>query len=378
MGRGRELPVSVQEFAPPFCPNEECAYHRHDGPAEDWPWEGRGFRQIERRPYWVRQLRCKACGRWFRSSVFGWEYWKKIAGLGYRIHAHLRDGDGIRQAARKLRRGATTVRWHVRLLAMQSELVHWEQHAALAGRLTEPVALDGLRTFAGSQYEPLDLNTAITTESGYVLDLNAAGLRRSGSMRPGQKQRRAERDERLGRPDPRARERAVAAILGRTLELAERLALRTDEEPDYAAAVARFGPRIAHTTVSSRARRDARNPLWKVNCLHGWARHAVRALVRETIAFSKTSAALLDRMWILLAARNNTKGIRERTAEGRRTTPAMLLGLVRTRLEARALFSRRRFPRRVGLPAELEPAYRGLFRARPQEKVRPYVHRFVR
>lgn len=377
MGRGRELPDAVRDFEPPYCPNEDCEHHLHRGTPAAWPWEGRGVRRIERAPYWVRQLRCRTCGRWFRSSVFGYDYWKKVAGLGFRIHNLLHDGDGLRQAARKLRRGETTVRWHVRLLAKQSVLFHLEQRRALAQQLHEPIALDGLRSFAGSQYEPLEVNTPVAVETGYLLDLNAFGLRRSGTMRPDQRVRRAQRDERFGRPDPRGREKTVTEVLARLLELADHLALRTDEDQDYATAVAKFPGRIVHTTVSSRARRDANNPLWKVNCLHGWSRHALRALVRETIAFAKSSAGLLDRLWIFLVARNNTKGIRERTAEGRRTTPAMRLGLSRQRLHARALFGRRRFPRRTGLPVELEAAYRGTFRARPDENVRPFLHRFV-
>ena len=74
-------------------------------------------------------------------------------------------------------------------------------------------------------------------------------------------------------------------------------------------------------------RQDDHQGLWKVNGLNGYARHATRALVRGTIAFAKTSAALPNRMWLFLAARNHTQGIRERTAARRRTAPAMLLGL---------------------------------------------------
>ncbi len=367
----------MRRFVPPFCPNEDCPYHLHTGGPETWPWQSRGLRTMARRPYVVRNFSCRHCGRWFRASVFGPDYWKKLSGLSARIYDHVHDGDALRQAARKLRCGATTVRWHVRLLARQSLLIHLEQLQRLVGRLREDVALDGLRTFAGSQYEPLDVNTAILTASGFVVALNAAGLRRSGSMRPDQRVRRELRDERLGRPDPRGRERSVHTMLAGLLELTPHLNLRTDEEPDYRKAAAPFGDRITHMTVNSKERRDALNLLWKVNCLHGWARHALRALVRETIAFAKTSAGLLDRSWIFLAARNNTKGIRERDAEGRATTPAMLLGLEKAPRRGRALFSRRRFPRRVGLPKVLEDAYRGTWRARPRENVRPYVHRFV-
>ena len=159
------------------------------------------------------------------------------------------------------------------------------------------------------------------------------------------------------------------------------IAQRRLANPDYVraikAAVRKSGRTILHTAVSSRRRRDAGNPLWRVNVLHAWARHIVRPLVRETIAHAKTSAGLLDRMWLFLVSRNNTKGKSERTRDGSRTTPAMLLGLDRRPRRGASLFARRRFPKRVGLPPELESAYLGTFRARPRECVKPYVHRFV-
>jgi hypothetical protein len=367
----------VLEFEPPFCPNESCVHHVRGTSDSDWPWEGRGRRRVERAPYWVRQLRCKACGRWFRSSLFGYDYWKKVPGLGPRVYDLLSNGEGIRRAGHILQRGPTTVRWHLRLLAKQGVLIHVEQHGRLAGKVEEELGLDGLRTFAGSQWEPADVNTAVGLKTSYLYDLNAVGLRRSGAMTEKQRQVRAERDARLGVPPAGARVQAVAEQLARLLKVAPRLCLRTDEEPDYARAVAAAPGKIVHTTVSSRLRRDASNPLWRVNVLHALARHISRPLVRETIAHAKTSAALLDRMWLFLACRNNTKGIRERTVEGSRTTPAMLLGLDKKQRRGKALFARRRFPRQVGLPPELETAYLGTFRARPKEVVKPYLHRFV-
>ena len=205
-----------------------------------------------------------------------------------------------------------------------------------------------------------------------MLDLNIAALRRSGTMRPEQRRRRAERDARLGWPEPRARERRTRQILARLVDLVppgRSLKLRSDEEPDYARAVASLEPgRIEHTTVSSRARRDAGNPLWKVNTLHGYGRHAIRGLVRETIAFPKTAAGLWDRCWVFLLGQNNTKGVAERTVALARTTPAMRLGLARRPRGWTGLCQRRRFPRRTGLPQGIPRSVRGpLPRPAPRE-----------
>jgi hypothetical protein len=379
MGRGKELPARVTDFVPPFCPNPDCEWHTAQS-GTYMTWQPRGCIRIERKPGWVRRFRCLSCGRWFRSSTYSDDYWKKYPGLNDRIFRLLLNGTGIRQAARVLEVAPTTIRWRLRGMARQALLAHVEQLHALRGQWTEDVAFDGLRAFAGSQYEPLDLHTPVWVTSGFVLDVNIAALRRSGTMRPEQRRRRAERDARLGWPEPRARELRARQILKRLVALVppgRRLRLRTDEEPDYARAVAALDCGIEHTTVSSKARRDSGNPLWKVNTLHGYGRHAIRGLVRETVAFPKTAAGLWDRTWIFVLGQNNTKGIAERTVALARTTPAMRLGLARRPREWNSLCRRRRFPRRVGLPPGFSEAYEGRFRARPREKVAPYIPKFV-
>lgn len=378
MGRGTQLPESVRTFVPPHCPNEACPQHTVPKGSYD-AWQPRGYARIRRAPGWVRRFTCLSCGRWFRCATFSEEYWKKVPGLNARISALLLNGTGIRQAARVLRRAPTTVRWRLRGMARQALLAHEEQRQQLRGRLVEGVALDGLRSFAGSQYEPLEVNTPVGMTHGYWLDVNLAALRRSGTMRPAQRQRREARDAALGRPVPRARRRAVEAQLRRLVELVpegQPLRLVSDDEPDYARAVTQVGG-IEHATVSARARRDAGNPLWKVNTLHGYSRHAVRGLVRETIAFPKTAAGLLDRLWVFLLGKNNTKGVSERCRALARTTPAMRLGLTTRPLSWRSLCGTRRFPTRVGLPPELREAYAGRYRARPHEKTAPYPPKYV-
>lgn len=380
---GRRLadpPGRARAFVPPHCPNPDCPRHLA-APGTYREFVRRGLRRIARAPGWVASFRCAACGRWFRSSAFDDDYWNKIPGLNARLYDLLANGAGLRQAARVLGVAPATVRRRVRRMAARALLVHLAQTAALRGTLDDAVVHDGLRTFAGSRYEPLDLHTAVLAKSGFVLDFNAAPLRRSGTMSPAQRVRRAERDEALGRPDPRARERRSAEILRRLLPLFPEgapIELRTDEEPAYARAVARVAPgRFRHRLTNSKERRDARNPLWRVNALHAYARHACRPLVRETCAFAKTAAGLLDRAALFVLARNNTKGIAERRRADRRTTPAMLLRLRRAPAGWRALCGRRPFPARAGLPPELRPAYDGTFRARPRENVNPRVPKFV-
>lgn len=367
-------------FRPPFCPNPACRFHLVASSA--WRFHARGFRTVRRPPGLIRRFQCRQCRRWFSSSTFREDYWKKLPGLAAPVYHLIADGQGLRQAARSLGVSPTTVRRRQRWLAGQALLLHLEQERMLDGKLLEPVVLDGLRTFAGSQNEMAELNTLVMTGSGFVLGLDPVPLRRSGRMTSRQRRERTIRDRCLGRPDPRARRRASAVALARAAALlpdGRPLRLRTDEEPDYVRALATL-PRaleFEHTRVSSRRRRDSRNPLWRVNHLHRLMRHSLANLKRETIAHSKTLAGLFDRALVHRCWVNNTKGLSERRVEHARTTPAMRLGLYMERRTGESLFASRRFPVRAGLPDNMRAIYKGSIRARPHEVVRPEVFKYA-
>jgi hypothetical protein len=64
--------------------------------------------------------------------------------------------------------------------------------------------MDGLGTFAGGQYWPLELTGLVGTRSYYSHDFVVTERRRAGTMTELQKKRRAAYEEKLGRPDPKA------------------------------------------------------------------------------------------------------------------------------------------------------------------------------
>ena len=369
----RQPPAIVRDFVPPHCPHRECAAHVR-GPGEAFRFHRRGFQRIERDPGWVRIFQCRHCGRYFRDSCFGPEYWARRSGLWAPVFQGLVNGQAKRQIARALGISRSCVDRIERGLARQCLLYTLKQLRSLSGSIAEPTVLDGFRCFAGSQYEPLDLNTLATCESGFLLHVEAAPLRRSGRMTPRQKAQRSERDRRLGRPERGVRRR----ITRKALRLLERLRdprvpaeWRTDEEPDYRRALADLGGRVEvrHVTISSRARRDEGNPLWRINLLHLLMRHSLKSHTRETIAHHKCLRALMDRVLILQCWLNNVKGISERSAGKSRTTPAMLLGLADAPLDPEQLFARRLFPRREQLPESMVELYEGRIKARPREQI---------
>jgi hypothetical protein len=366
-------------FTPPFCPNPVCRWHTA-ADTRGWRVQRRGARAVQRSSRPTRRFRCPDCRRWFCDAAFSLDYWKKKPGLAPRILPLIVDGKALRQAARTLGVGPSTVKRHERQLARQA-LLHLDRALRqMRRRLAEPVELDGLRSFAGSQYEPAEVSTLLASGSGFLLACDPFPLRRSGAMTPRQKQERRRREARLGRPDPRARRRSVAQLLQLALDLTPPqlpLHLRTDEEPDYVRVRRTLRRPVLHLRVSARRRRQSpRHPLWLTNHKHRLLRHLLASLRRETIAHHKTLQGLAERLALVQLWLNHTKGVSERRADRARTTPAMLLGLADRPLSAAALFAERLFPERERLAAWLRLRYEGRL-VRPGERPGPAVPRFA-
>jgi len=378
--RGETTLAVPPGFKPPFCPYENCPAHQRRARRRGWRPRVKEHRRIARPPHRVTRYTCPECGRTFSDSRFSLDYRCRIAGLAVVVFRLVNEGQSLRQVARSARVSLGAVRGAVRRLGAQCLLLHLELLREIDPLLLSHAQLDGFRTFAASQHEPLDLNTLILP-NGFFVDVDPAPLRRSGRMTPRQRHEREERERRLGRPDPRARERSTERILRRWLALLPekvRPVLATDEEPAYGRVIRRLERKVIHRTVSSRARRDdPSHVLWRTNHEHRLLRHARADHKRETLSFAKRLWGLLDRIWIHVAWRNLVKGISERNRNKARTTPAMRLGIRSRPCRPEEMFRRRRFPGIVGLPRELEPVYLGAVRARPRETVRPVTRNSV-
>lgn len=373
----RESQTEIRDFVPPFCPYPECADHLL--PEGTYTrFERRGFRKNARKPGLERRYRCKACGHWFSSSSFFIDYWTKIPGLEAAMYRQLCEGSGLRQVSRCIGIPHTTLYYRQHKARRKVLLLDERAKQELRQSFREPLGLDALRTYAGSKYEPDDVHTLIGCESHYWIEIGGVPLRRSGSMSEMQKAIREERDEDLGKPDPKI----VKKVLARMMAAADSvtppsvvLELRTDEQVDYERAVKQLRKKrpVEHVTVSSKEWRErSSHPLWSINHAHRLTRHAIKSQTRRTLAYHKNFAGLMGRMLAMQTWRNWTKGISERDAEGRKTTPAMLLKLTDRPLSGEDLFFDRLFPRREGLPPDLVPLYEGTITARPGEKCRPY------
>ncbi len=368
----------VERFVPTFCPHEECAHHElKPGDGVRYRFQRRGTRATRRQPGIVRRFTCNECGRNFSSSTFFLLYRRHRADVLGRAFKQLCEGSSARQTARVQELGVREVQGMIPLMAGQALLFSLTQLAQLRGRLEVPIILDGLRTFAGSQFEPGDLNTAIAGDTLFWLDIDYVGLVRGGTMTPAQKVKAAEREKVMGRPPKGVATRTCKQAIRRLRELLPPgwpLRLLTDEDKPTARAVASLSGEmtITHETISSRADREAPGHiLWPVNHEHRLIRHSSKNHTRETLGFAKTTAGLVARAMIYRVYRNNIKGISERRGkELRETTPAMLLGLTTRPLRPEEIFHVRLFPRRVGLPRELQRHYDGTLKSRPCEVAR--------
>ena len=327
---------------PPFCPNPDCAYHRVSGPG--WPVVRTGFYARLAPPHRVQRYRCRHCRRQFSDQTFSLTYWLKRPELLIEIASSLVGCSGYRQIARARACAPTTVLTHAARLGRHALLFH-EQHRP---PVEEPLALDSFISFEFSQYAPTAFHVAVGQHSHFAYGFTDSELRRSGTMRPRQRLRRALLERRHGRPDPRATERDVAALLRLLCPVPQHLELHTDQHRAYPRAVRRLlHLEVDQRTVSSRAARTPKNPLFPINLLDLLIRHSGANHKRETVAFSKRRQSAVERLWVFLAWRNYVKSFSERRQDD---SPAVRRGVMRRRWRMRELFRERLFPSRIALP----------------------------
>ena len=222
--------------------------------------------------------------------------------------------------------------------------------------ITEPIALDGFQSFEFSQYHPTWFHVVAGTRSHFFYGFTDSELRRSGSMKLAQKERRAQIEARYGRPDPRAIELEVAGLLRLLFPARQAISLETDDHPDYPRAL-RHLPHLEvdHRVTPGKARRTTRNPLFPVNLLDLLIRHSGANHKRETIAFSKRRQSAAERLWSFLVWRNYLKSFSERKHDA---SPAMRLGLTDNLLTVTEVLHQRLFPTRILVPDRWMRYYR--------------------
>jgi transposase-like protein len=335
----------------PFCPNPRCRFHRQ--PTDLWQVQRQGFYSRQTAPYRIQRFRCVPCGRYFSTQTFSVSYWLKCPRLLTPVFHQLLGCSGFRQIARQLAVAPNTIATHAARLGRHCLLFHL--HLRPPG-ISEPIAIDGFQSFEFSQYHPTWFHVVAGTRSHFFYGFTDSELRRSGSMRPAQKTRRAQIEARCGRPNPRTIELEVAALLQLLAPDRQSLSLESDDHPDYPRALQHLPHlKVDHRVTPGKARRTPRNPLFPVNLLDLLIRHSGANHKRETIAFSKRRQSAAERLWSFLVWRNYLKSFSERKRDA---SPAMRLGVADHLLTVAEVLSQRLFPSRILVPERWMRYYR--------------------
>jgi transposase-like protein len=361
----RELPICPR---PPFCPNPDCDFHRNPS---GWLYKKKGHYLRDVNPRRIQRYLCQRCGRSFSTQTFSPSYWLKRPDVLRQLFYRVLGCSALRQIAPEFEVSHTTVLRQVDRLGRHCLLFHEQRRP---GQPAETLVLDGLRSFESGQYWPYDANLLVGT-SHYVYGFNDAELRRSGTMKPAQRRKRAELERRFGRPDPQATRKAVQELVRRVVPPKHPLELWSDEHASYPRAIGRLrNLEIRHRTISSRASRTARNPLFPANLAELLLRHTGANHKRETIAFSKRRQGAMYRMAIWAVWRNYVKSRSERRQD---ETPAQLLGITSRKLTVRDVLGWRLFASRTQLSGWLRTCYERRIPTRRVPRSTPHQLRYA-
>ena len=335
--------------APPHCPFQGCDSHAD---SNTWRAIKKGFFYRHAKPSKIQRYRCSRCGRFFSSQTFSTTYWLKLPQLQNPLLHRVLGCSAFRQIAWEFGVHASTVQRQVERLGRHCLLV--QQQLRPKRGPAETLVLDGFRSFEFGQYWPFDVNLLLG-RSHFVYGFQDAELRRSGTMTPFQRRKRARLEEDHGRPDPQATRKSVREVLARELPPGATAELETDEHRAYPQALKRLSDRsITHRTTSSKARRSSRNPLFPANLGDLLIRHCSANQKRETIAFSKRRQGALYRIAIWAAVRNYVRPTSVRRGS---PPPGVAVGAITRAWTVPQLLQGRRFPWRFELNGWLEDCY---------------------
>jgi len=365
------MAASQQRFTPAFCPNPDCKHHQNQ---EGWRFIRWGhYLRSCPRVHAVPRYRCSHCRRTFSRQTFQTHYWLRRPELFHSICERLLSGSGLRQITRFLHCSPTTVMTHAARLGRHALLIleTYRPHRAP----TEPVVIDGFEGFAFSQYYPLHLNLAVGAESHFVYAFSESELRRKGRMTTAQKRKRTREEALVGRPDPQAIERGMAEVVALVVPPGEPACIRSDDHRAYPRALGRLNDRFfAHEVTSSKAARTPGNPLFPVNRQDAMLRHTGANHRRETIAFSKSRAGVIERAALQWVFMNFMKSFSEKKRDA---TPAQRLGITDHLWSVQDFLRERLFASRVALPPVWRAYYERRIKTRRLPHSKPHQLRYA-
>jgi transposase-like protein len=361
MPRSQSFPFSRR---PPFCPAPDCDSHANP---VGWRFKKKGFYLRAAAPHRIQRYVCHRCGRNFSSQTFSPTYWLRHPELLRPIFFRSLACSALRQITNEFGVTHATIQRHLERLGRHCLLYH---ERLRPNEPDEPLVLDGFRTTESGHYWPFELNLLVG-RSHYVYGFNEAELRRSGTMRPGQRRKREQLEAACGRPARQATRDAIAELVARVVPMGAQADIHSDEHRAYPVALrAVAGRRIRHTTISSKAARTASNPLFPVNLADLLLRHTGANHKRETIAFSKRRQNACYRAAIWVVWRNYIKSVSERRRDA---PPGVKVGVIRAGCSVDDVLRERLFPWRQRMGGWLERCYFGRIPTRAIARCRVHL-----
>lgn len=292
---------------------------------------------------------CKICNQKFSDNTGSLHYRSKKSdpSLNSKILALFVEGLSNRRIAKFV--GISPHCVAIRIQRLSQKALQFHDHKTKHLKITEAVCIDGLENFAGSQFEPNNINQAIGQNSLFVYDFNFAPLNRKGRMSGWQKGwlKRTEKEQGIFNKNAiRTSFGDLVTRLGAKIDSkTTALAIITDEHFQYRRAVSKDlkDLNLRHLTISAKAHRDFKNILFPVNHMDLFIRERVAAFRRETIAFSKTPGKMMQK-YILYAVYKNymtqqfTKKQKLRP-EVHQITPAQYLKICKKVLKFKDIFN---------------------------------------
>ena len=320
-------------FEPEYCPYDDCVHHRRAA----FPWRRRGFfrRKVDGRR--VQRFECLGCERRFSTQSFRLDYRLKKPHLTGRVFEHLVAKTTLRQIGRSLETTRKTVERRLALLGDHCAQFHAERLrcARVHGGLQGDWSLDELETYeADRKLKPVTVPVLIDRSTGFVMHTECAPMAPRGPRTPAEE----ERLKRIQASEGRRRSGSTRAIKQTFGVLAKNVAstgavqVTTDKKESYGSCLRKlFGERLEHHTVSSKRKRDIRNPLFRINHTLAMLRDGISRLVRQTWAASKDRVQLQVHLWVWNCYRNYVRPMTNAEAKKGGRTPAMAMGLANER-----------------------------------------------
>lgn len=356
------------------CPNPNCPHYLK--PVPGW-WAPHGS-YITIAHGRVRRVRCRACRATVSRQTFDIHYFAKRRLDLREIFVRQRGGSSLRDIGRELNVSRNAVQSASFRLGRQAMAGHTLLIKDWAN--SRHCAYDGLQSFVVSQDTPCHISHAVDSESNVVLAMTHTVLRRGGTMREDQKERRTQR-EKVWRPRSSALKEDISLLVSEIPRLmaisgdpAQRAVINTDRLPVYRTVMeSDVGMRwmldhklIEHHCTDSRKPRTYRNPLFPVNYIDMLVRHRLKEHTRETIAFGRHAVHQMHRMWIMVYDHNVRQPHRVKRQNDGRThaTVAQFNGQTVEQVQ-REFLSERLDLRGAQMPVSIERVWRGELESPP-------------